>query len=80
MQWNERIVIDSAALTGKPVIRGTRLAVDFIVGLLAQDWTQADTGLPATGPSMEGIDSALKSKRALLRVVLNSEPRQSALN
>lgn len=42
MKWNERIVIDPAILTGKPVIRGTRLAVDFIVGLLAQGWTQAD--------------------------------------
>ena len=42
MKWNERIVIDPAVLAGKPVIRGTRLAVDFIVGLLAQGWTEAD--------------------------------------
>jgi len=42
MTWNERIAIDSEVLIGKPVIRGTRLAVEFVVGLLAQGWTQAD--------------------------------------
>jgi uncharacterized protein (DUF433 family) len=26
----------------KPVIRNTRLSVDFILGLLGQDWTEAD--------------------------------------
>ncbi len=33
------IGIDTGVLGGKPVILGTRLAVDFIVGLLAQSWT-----------------------------------------
>jgi uncharacterized protein (DUF433 family) len=31
----ERIVVDSKVLAGKPVIRGTRLAVEFILELLA---------------------------------------------
>ena len=31
----ERIQVDSEILTGKPVIRGTRLSVDYILGLLA---------------------------------------------
>lgn len=35
----ERIIVDPAILCGKPVIRGTRLAVEFIVGLLAQGWS-----------------------------------------
>ena len=35
----DRIVIDPAVLTGKPVIRGTRLAVEFVVDLLAQGWS-----------------------------------------
>lgn len=39
---NDRIMIDPAVLVGKPVIRGTRLAVEFIVGLLAQGWTVED--------------------------------------
>ena len=36
MTWQERIVIDPEILVGKsPVIKGTRLAVDFIIDLLA---------------------------------------------
>ena len=38
----ERIVCDENILTGKPVIRGTRLAVEFIIDLLAHGWTEAD--------------------------------------
>ena len=38
----ERIVLDPAVLTGKPVIRGTRLSVEFVIGLLADGWSEAD--------------------------------------
>jgi uncharacterized protein (DUF433 family) len=38
----DRIVIDPAVMTGKPVIRGTRLTVSFILGLLAQGSTSAE--------------------------------------
>ena len=40
MKWKERIVVDPKVLVGKPVIKGTRLAVEFIVDLLAQGWTE----------------------------------------
>ena len=40
--WQERITLDPQVLTGKPVIKGTRLAVEFIVELLAQGWTVDD--------------------------------------
>ena len=40
MDWRDHIVTDSEVLTGKPVIRGTRLAVDFILALLADGWTE----------------------------------------
>jgi len=42
MTWEDRITVDSAILVGKPVIKGTRLAVEFVVGLLAQGWTEAE--------------------------------------
>lgn len=32
----ERITVDPKIMVGKPVIRGTRLSVQFIVGLLSQ--------------------------------------------
>ncbi len=35
MPWIKRIVIDPEILAGKPVVRGTRLAVEFILELLA---------------------------------------------
>jgi len=35
MAWPERIIVDLEILAGKPVIRGTRLAVEFILELLA---------------------------------------------
>ena len=37
----DRIVLDPAILAGKPVIRGTRLSVEFVIGLLADGWTEA---------------------------------------
>ena len=40
--WQKRIVIDPQVLLGKPVIKGTRLAVEFVVGLLAEGWSEAD--------------------------------------
>ena len=42
MEWRDRIVINPEVLVGKPVIKGTRLAVEFIVGLLAQGWSEAE--------------------------------------
>lgn len=35
MQTNDRIVIDPAVCHGKPVIRGTRMPVSFVIGSLA---------------------------------------------
>ena len=40
MDWRDRIIVDPAILVGKPVIRGTRLAVEFILELLAEGWTR----------------------------------------
>ena len=42
MTWQDRITIDPDILPGKPVVRGTRLAVDFVVGLLGENWAEAD--------------------------------------
>jgi uncharacterized protein (DUF433 family) len=35
-------VLDPEVLVGKPVIRGTRLAVEFVIGLMADEWSEAD--------------------------------------
>ena len=36
---NDRIVVDPGVLVGKPVIKGTRIAVEFVVDLVARGWT-----------------------------------------
>ena len=42
MTDHPRIALDPDVLTGKPVIRGTRLAVEFIIGLMADGWSETD--------------------------------------
>jgi uncharacterized protein (DUF433 family) len=37
--WEDRIVVDPKILVGKPVIKGTRLSVEFVLGLLASGWS-----------------------------------------
>lgn len=66
MGWEERIVLDPAVLQGKPIIRGTRLAVEFIVDLLAQGWTKDEILRNYPGISEEDIAACLKYASALL--------------
>jgi uncharacterized protein (DUF433 family) len=42
MNWQERIVVNPEVLVGKPVVKGTRLAVEFVIGLLAQGWSETE--------------------------------------
>jgi len=59
MDWEERIVLDPKILVGKPTIRGTRLAVEFIVDLLAQGWTYEDVLRNYPGITREDILACL---------------------
>jgi uncharacterized protein (DUF433 family) len=54
MAWSERIVVDPEILAGKPVIRGTRLAVEFILELLAAG--QSEQQLLANYPGLTHDD------------------------
>jgi uncharacterized protein (DUF433 family) len=38
MDTHERIETNPEVLTGKPVVKGTRIAVELVVDLLAQGW------------------------------------------
>jgi uncharacterized protein (DUF433 family) len=40
MDWEERITADPNVLVGKPIVRGTRIAVEFVIDLLASRWTE----------------------------------------
>lgn len=39
MHWQAYIHTDPNILVGKPVVKGTRLSVDFILRLFANGWT-----------------------------------------
>ncbi len=39
MAWQDFIVSDPDVAVGKPVVRGTRLTADFLLGLLGTGWT-----------------------------------------
>ncbi len=67
MNWKDHITLDPAVLAGKPVIRGTRLAVDFIVGLLGQGWSEADVLRNYPGLTHEDIAACLQYASEVLQ-------------
>ena len=42
MNWRDRIEVNPDVLVGKPVVRGTRLAVELILELLAAGESESD--------------------------------------
>jgi uncharacterized protein (DUF433 family) len=39
MNWQDRVEISEGVLLGKPIIKGTRISVEFIIELLSQGWS-----------------------------------------
>jgi uncharacterized protein (DUF433 family) len=60
MKWSERIVIDPTVLAGKPIVRGTRLAVELIVGLLGEGWSESDILRNYPGLTHEDVAACLQ--------------------
>ncbi len=67
MNWQERISSDPKILAGKPVVKGTRLAVDFVIDLLANGWTQSEILQNYPRLSREDIHACLHYASALMR-------------
>jgi uncharacterized protein (DUF433 family) len=67
MKWTDRIDIDPARLAGKPVIRGTRLAVDLIISLLGQGWSENDILRNYPGLIREDIAACLQYASEVLQ-------------
>ena len=59
MPLSERIVADSGILAGKPVIRGTRLAVAFVLELLAAGQSEEEILKNYPGLTREDILACL---------------------
>jgi uncharacterized protein (DUF433 family) len=69
MTWTDHIQADPQVLGGKPVIKGTRLAVEFVLGLLADGWTREQ--LRANYPQL--TDEALRAAFAYAAEALHDQ-------
>jgi uncharacterized protein (DUF433 family) len=67
MNWQERIIIDPEILVGKPVVKGSRLAVEFIIDLLAKGWSEDEILRNYPGLSQEDIRACLSYASEILR-------------
>ena len=67
MAWQDRIELNPGVLAGKPVIRGTRLAVDFVLSLLGQGWTEADLVRNYPGVTHDDIAACLQYAAEILQ-------------
>jgi uncharacterized protein (DUF433 family) len=59
----QRITLAPDVLAGKPVIRGTRLSVEFVIGLMADGWTQDDILANYPGIARDDIIACLAYAR-----------------
>ena len=55
----QRIVLDPEVMVGKPVVKGTRLTLEYIVGLLAHGATSAEILAEYGGLTQEDIRACL---------------------
>jgi uncharacterized protein (DUF433 family) len=79
MDWKERIIVDPKILVGKPVVKGTRLAVEFIVELLAQGWPEGEIIRNYPGVTHEDISACLMYASSILKAekIYPFEPSQA---
>jgi uncharacterized protein (DUF433 family) len=69
MDWRDRITVDPRILVGKPVVKGTRIAVEMVVDLLAAGWTHQQ--ILDSYPTLTEAD--VRACLAYAREVLHSE-------
>jgi uncharacterized protein (DUF433 family) len=66
MTDHARISLSPDVLGGKPVIYGTRLSVEFMIGLLADGWAEADIIANYPSVTCDDIIACLAYVRDLL--------------
>lgn len=67
MNWQTRITLNPDILVGKPTIKGTRLAVEFIIDLLAQGWSHDEILRNYPGLTIEDIQACLSYASEVLK-------------
>ena len=69
LEWRDHIAVDPAILVGKPIVKGTRISIEFIVDLLAAGWTHEQ--ILDSYPSLKPDD--IRACLAYASEVLHSE-------
>ncbi len=67
MDWKDRISIEPDVLVGKPVIKGTRIAVEFVIDLMAQGWSEQDILENYPGVTHEDIIACLRYAEQVIK-------------
>ena len=67
MEWRKRITSDPAVLVGKPIISGTRISVELILGWLVNGWTYDQVIESYPHITREDILAALAFTEEMLR-------------
>jgi uncharacterized protein (DUF433 family) len=62
-----RIILDPSVLTGKPVIKGTRISVDLVLELLASGWNEAAILKEYPGLEREDILACIRYAQEIVR-------------
>jgi uncharacterized protein (DUF433 family) len=66
VRWEDRIAIDPDVLGGKPIVKGTRLAVEFIIELLAEGWSESELLRNYPALTHEDVRASLRYARLCL--------------
>lgn len=59
IDWRRYIHSDPEVLLGKPAVKGTRLSVEFILGLFAEGWTEQQVLENYPTLTVEGLRAVL---------------------
>ena len=67
MDWHERITVDPEILVGKPIVKGTRLSVEHLVGLMAEGWAEGEILSSYPGLTRDDLLACLAYAGEMLR-------------
>ncbi len=67
MNAQSRIILDPLVLSGKPIIRGTRISVDLVLDLLASGWDEANIVKEYPGLCRDDILACIRYAQEIIR-------------
>jgi uncharacterized protein (DUF433 family) len=67
MTWRDHIVVDSAVLVGKPIVKGTRISVELLLDRLADGWSYDDILTAYPHLTREQVQAAVRFASELFK-------------